>query len=38
MPLMPSRTKYRKQHRMRNRGLAHRGSTISFGEFGIQAT
>jgi len=38
MPLMPSRTKYRKQHRMRNRGLARGGSKVSFGEFGIQTT
>jgi large subunit ribosomal protein L16 len=37
MLLAPSRTKYRKQHRGRMRGTAHRGSTIAFGEFGLQA-
>src|SRR5579863_1035193 len=37
MLLAPSRTKHRKQHRGRMRGLAHRGSTIAFGEFGLQA-
>jgi large subunit ribosomal protein L16 len=36
--LQPSRTKYRKQHKGRNRGLAHRGSDVSFGEFGLKAT
>lgn len=36
--LMPSRTKYRKQHRGRRRGKAQRGSMIEFGEFGLQAT
>lgn len=36
MPLMPSRTKYRKQHRGRNRGPAKGGSTLAFGDFGIQ--
>lgn len=35
--LQPKRTKYRKQMKGRNRGLAHRGSTISFGEFGLKA-
>ncbi len=35
--LMPKRTKYRKQQRGRMRGAAHRGSKISFGEFGLQA-
>jgi large subunit ribosomal protein L16 len=37
MLLSPSRTKYRKQHRGRMRGQAQRGSTIAFGEFGLQA-
>ena len=37
MLLQPSRTKYRKQHRGRMRGEALRGSTIAFGEFGLQA-
>ena len=36
--LQPKRTKYRKQQKGRNRGLAHRGSTVSFGEFGLKAT
>ncbi len=35
--LMPKRTKYRKQQRGRMGGKAHRGSKISFGEFGLQA-
>ena len=35
--LMPKRTKYRKQQRGRMRGNAHRGSKISFGEYGLQA-
>ncbi len=36
--LQPKRTKFRKQQKGRNRGLAHRGSTVSFGEFGLKAT
>ena len=35
--LQPKRTKYRKQQKGRNRGLAHRGSDVSFGEFGLKA-
>jgi large subunit ribosomal protein L16 len=35
--LMPKRTKYRRQHRGRMRGVARRGSTIAFGEFALQA-
>ena len=35
--LMPRRTKFRKQMRGRMRGKAQRGSTISFGEFALQA-
>lgn len=35
--LQPKRTKYRKQQKGRNRGIAHRGSTISFGSFGLKA-
>jgi large subunit ribosomal protein L16 len=35
--LMPKRVKYRKQQRGRMRGKAYRGSTVSFGEFGLQA-
>lgn len=36
--LQPKRTKYRKQMKGRNAGLALRGSKISFGEFGLKAT
>ncbi len=36
--LQPNRTKFRKQMKGRNRGLAHRGSRVSFGEFGLKAT
>ncbi|MCZ6655880.1 MAG: 50S ribosomal protein L16 [Gammaproteobacteria bacterium] len=35
--LQPKRTKFRKQHKGRNRGLALRGSRVSFGEFGLKA-
>lgn len=35
--LQPKRTKFRKQHKGRNRGLATRGNRISFGEFGLQS-
>ncbi len=35
--LQPKRTKFRKQMKGRNRGLAHRGSTVSFGEYGLKA-
>ncbi len=35
--LQPSRTKYRKMHRGRMRGKAENGSTVAFGEFGLQA-
>ena len=36
--LQPKRTKFRKMHKGRNRGLAQRGSAVSFGEFGLKAT
>ena len=36
--LQPSRTKYRKQQKGRNRGIATRGAKVSFGEFGLKAT
>ncbi|MEK9747796.1 MAG: 50S ribosomal protein L16 [Pseudomonadales bacterium] len=36
--LQPKRTKFRKQQKGRNRGLAHRGSAVSFGEFALKAT
>lgn len=35
--LMPKKTKYRKQQRGRMNGLATRGSTISFGQYALQA-
>ncbi|MFC2161772.1 50S ribosomal protein L16 [Acidobacteriota bacterium] len=35
--LMPKKVKHRKQHRGRMRGQAHRGSSLTFGEFGLQA-
>ncbi len=36
--LQPSRTKFRKQHKGRNRGLAFVANQVSFGEFGLKAT
>ena len=36
--LQPKRTKFRKQHKGRNRGLAHRGSKVAFGKFGLKST
>ncbi len=36
--LQPKRTKYRKQQKGRNRGLAQAGAKVSFGEFGLKAT
>jgi large subunit ribosomal protein L16 len=36
--LQPKRTKFRKQHKGRNNGTAIRGSSVSFGEFGLKAT
>lgn len=35
--LQPKRTKFRKQHKGRNRGLAQRGAKVSFGEFGLKS-
>lgn len=35
--LQPKRTKFRKQQKLRNRGLAHRGAKASFGEFGLKS-
>lgn len=35
--LMPKRVKFRKVHRGRRKGLAHRGTEVSFGEYGLQA-
>jgi len=36
--LMPKKVKYRKQQRGSNRGVAGRGSTLSFGDYALQAT
>lgn len=35
--LQPARTKYRKQQKGRNTGIATRGAKVSFGEFGLKA-
>ena len=35
--LMPKRTKWRKQMRGRRKGIASRGTTIEFGDYGLQA-
>lgn len=36
--LQPKRTKFRKQHKGRNRGKAQSGARVSFGDFGLKAT
>jgi large subunit ribosomal protein L16 len=36
--LQPARTKYRKQQKGRNRGVATRGTKVAFGEYGLKAT
>ena len=36
--LQPSRRKYRKEQKGRNTGLATRGASVAFGEFGLKAT
>lgn len=36
--LQPKRTKFRKQQKGKNNGLATRGNRVSFGEFGLKAT
>jgi large subunit ribosomal protein L16 len=36
--LQPKKTKFRKQHKGRNRGLAARGNRVNFGEYGLKAT
>ena len=38
MPLMPKRSKFRKQQKGRNRGKATRGNVVNEGEYGLQAT
>ena len=35
--MQPKRTKFRKQHKGRNAGLAQRGSSVSFGDYGLKA-
>ncbi len=35
--LQPKRTKFRKQSKLRNRGLAQVGNKVSFGEYGLKA-
>ena len=35
--LQPKRTKFRKQHKGRNRGLAQSGNKVSFGDYGLKA-
>ena len=37
MPMMPARVKYRKMHRGSRSGIASRGHTVAFGEYGLQA-
>ncbi|MBI2950262.1 MAG: 50S ribosomal protein L16 [Verrucomicrobia bacterium] len=37
MPLMPARVKFRKMHRGNRAGIAYRGATVAFGEYGLQA-
>ena len=36
--LQPKRTKFRKQMKGRNRGMAQVGNRVSFGEYGLKAT
>jgi large subunit ribosomal protein L16 len=36
--LQPKKTKYRKQQKMRNRGLATVANEVNFGEFGLKST
>jgi large subunit ribosomal protein L16 len=35
--LQPKRTKYRNQQKGRNRGIAYKGSTVTFGSFGLKS-
>jgi large subunit ribosomal protein L16 len=37
MPLQPARVKFRKMHRGSRSGMATRGHTVAFGEYGLQA-
>ena len=36
--MQPKRTKYRKQFKGDNAGLAQRGNSVAFGQFGLKAT
>lgn len=36
--LAPKRIRYRKQMKGRIRGMSHRGNTVAFGDYGLQAT
>lgn len=36
--LQPNKTKYRKQRKGRNRGMAKRGTSVDFGSYGLKAT
>jgi large subunit ribosomal protein L16 len=36
--LQPKRTKFRKQHKGRNTGIAVTGSSVSFGDYGLKST
>lgn len=38
MAIIPKRTKYRKMQKGRNRGKANKGNTITYGQYGLQAT
>lgn len=35
--LLPKRVKYRRQHRGRMKGAAHKGNYVAYGDFGLQA-
>ncbi len=37
MPLLPSRTKFRKQHKGRVKGISQKWNSLAFGDFGIQS-
>ena len=37
MPLQPARVKFRKMHRGSRAGMATRGNTVAFGEYGLQS-
>jgi len=37
MAMMPARVKYRKMQRGNRAGIAHRGATVAFGEYGLQS-